>query len=359
MHLPKKVLIAPLDWGLGHATRCMPIIDFFLHHNTEVHIASNGRALLLLQHTYPELQCHELPPYAIQYGNNNSAWKLLLQAPKVYAAIEQEHIVLGELLLQHSFDLIISDNRYGIYHPAVKSIFLCHQLRILPPENLRFTLSIFWNLHKSKIYNFDEIWIPDDKKMQWSGIMAHGFEIAKPHKYIGILSRFSNRHTKSGSIEGRITAILSGPEPQRSIFEDILLQQAIRLPHIHFTIVRGITEHNSKTIRSNMTIIDHLTTNYLASLISESEVIIARPGYSTVMDMIAMEKKTILIPTPGQTEQEYLAAHLRKKNMAIVQNQEDFDLKSALQNIANIENLHQEKGTDIDAFLSQYFGYTH
>ncbi len=356
MHLPKKVLIAPLDWGLGHATRCMPIIDFFLQHHTEIHIASNGRALLLLQETYPHLQFHELPPYDIQYVKRNSAWVLLLQAPKVYTAIRKEHDAVETLQSLFGYDLIISDNRYGVYHQMVKSILICHQLKLLPPKNLRFTAPIFWRLHKKRIYAFDELWIPDDTHSKWAGIMAHGLAIDIPHYYTGILSRFSKRNTIT-PIDGRILVILSGLEPQRTILEQKIMHQAQHLTSYHFTIVRGITEDKGMTLQKNMTLIDHLTTKELETLILESEVVIARPGYSTVMDMAMVEKKTIFIPTPGQTEQEYLAEHLAERNMSIVQKQDELDLAKAINSSKNFEG-HLSGRTNIAHFLRQYFSYT-
>jgi UDP-N-acetylglucosamine transferase subunit ALG13 len=336
----------------------MPIIDFFIAQHCEVHIASSGRSLLLLQQTYPQLQCHELPSYNIQYAEKNSAWNLLVQAPKVYKAIHDEHEVLEKMQEVHSYELIISDNRYGIYHKQAKSIIICHQLYILPPKKLRFTAPIFWNLHKQKIYAFDELWIPDDIDFQWSGVMAHGLNISIPHHFIGTLSRFSGKEFIT-EIPCRILVILSGPEPQRTILERMIIRQAEQLPSYHFTIVRGITEQNNRTLNKNLTIIDHLITKELEVLILESEIIIARPGYSTIMDMAMMEKKTILIPTPGQTEQEYLATYLAEKNMTIVDYQHELRLSTTIPKAIHSKLRFKRGKSNIDEFLNKYFSYTH
>lgn len=331
----KKILIAPLDWGLGHATRCVPIIEIFLNKNYEVHLASNGRALELLKSTFPTLKYFELPAYNIKYYDKFNSWRLLLQGSKVKRAIKAEHKFIEEIQKIEKYDIIISDNRYGVFHPDILSVLICHQLKILPPQGFRFAKEIIWRMHRSYIYEFDHLWIPDDKQNKLSGQLAHGFNIEIPHTYVGILSRFKkNNETKIKA--NHFLILLSGPEPLRTQLEMLLLQQAAQLTSYTFTIVRGISESHNNYTKENLQVFDCLVGDALQNEIEIAEAIIARSGYSTLMDLVALEKKAIFIPTPGQTEQEYLAQTLSKQNKCVYMTQNELDIQKAILLLPNI-----------------------
>ena len=328
----KKIMIAPLDWGLGHATRCIPIIDELMKLGAKVHLGGDGASFKLLKEAYPHLPAHDLPAYNIEYPSGTSgAWKTLFKAPDIIKAIKEERKVVDKIALQEGLDAIISDNRYGAHTKNSHCIFMCHQLRVLPPKGLRWGAPVIFRWHKSFFSNFDSIWIPDyegDKNL--SGILSHQLKTGLPTYYIGPQSRFRNLEMPLFSPKKEHVAIvLSGPEPQRSILEEILTRQIIALD-IKATLVRGVVEKCGDVVTGKLKVVNYLHKEELFKLLSTASWVICRPGYSTLMDMSLLKKKALLIPTPGQTEQEYLAENLESNGCAIVQHQKKIDLKAAL-----------------------------
>lgn len=322
----KKILITPLNWGLGHATRCMPIIDALLEKGCEVIIGTDGRALHLLEKEYPTLEIIELPAYDISYRSNNMMRNIAPQLFKILKVIRKENIAVQKIVTEKGIDAIISDNRYGCYSKNVHSIFMTHQLNIKIPNRLVESGVAFFN--QQLIQQFDECWIPDfeDENNSLSGHLSHQHGMKKV-TYLGGLSRFKYFETIK---QYDILIILSGPEPQRTYLEEKLLKQAKSL-NAKTLFVKGKTEENPEPqISGNVTILPFLTAKALNQAILESEIIITRSGYSTIMDLAALGSKAVLIPTPGQTEQEYLADYFHKKRIFHTQSQDDFDLEQAL-----------------------------
>lgn len=341
----KKILIAPLNWGLGHATRCIPIIDELLRQGAEVILASDGAALELLKKEYPHLPCHTLPAYNIRYPFESMLLSMAFQMPKILRGCIKEHFWLNNFLKKNKIDIVISDNRFGFYNKKVKSIFMTHQINIAAPFQ-----TIVNKINHYFIKRFDICWIPDfENAPNLAGKLSH-FEGVNALKtqYLGALSRM-----KKYVVEKKYKAIfvLSGPEPQRSILEKKIIEQlqkednsldASPQPRFildvvpSFLLIRGVTIKDDFNFNyKNIEIHNYLTTKDLNQKILESEVMVARSGYSTIMDLVNLGMKAILIPTPGQTEQEYLATELMKKHIFYSQTQGEFNLESALIEVKN------------------------
>ena len=334
---PKKILIAPLDWGLGHSTRCMPLIDLLLKKGHSVIIAGNGDSFFLLKDQYPFLKFYELPGYNISYpGGKNAAVQSLLQSPKIFRTIKKENIAIADIVTNENIDLIISDNRYGVHHDKVKSIFICHHIAIMAPDNMRIMNPVFLKLHLQQINKFDALWIPDEEgNDNLSGKLSHLIDFKKPHTYIGIQSRFSNfikAPATVDEIDFSILAVLSGPEPQRTFLEIELKNKLANIKQ-KTLLIKGKTENYTKTEEGNITIVSYLNTNDLFSALQKASSIICRSGYSTIMDLAVLGKKAIFIPTEGQTEQEYLSKMLSEKGYAIECNQNNLVLEDALEKL--------------------------
>ncbi|MBX2965973.1 MAG: hypothetical protein KF845_07490 [Cyclobacteriaceae bacterium] len=316
----KRVLVTPLDWGLGHATRCIPVINEFLKQKCEVQIAGSGSALLLLQEEFPGLKFHELVSYNTQY----SSWlpfmmKLVLQMPKFLLVVKKEHRQVGKIIEQEKIDIIVSDSRYGCYADSIPSVLINHQLNIIVSCTWLQSMVNYWN-HKT-INRFTQCWVPDFSNGITGKLTSPS--PTKKVKYIGMLSRFEKKHVER---KYNVLALISGPETQRTIFEEKLRNQ---LKHSSLTwfIVRGIP---GKSERNEINEANHLPVNELNEVIESSEIVICRPGYTTVMDLWKLEKKVIFIPTPGQTEQEYLADELMKRKIAYAVSQDKFYLEEVL-----------------------------
>lgn len=318
----KKILVAPLNWGLGHATRCIPIINGLIDNGFEPIIASDGVALELLKKEFPKLITFELPSYNIQYAEKgrNFKWKMIAQVPKIISAVRKEQKAIAKILDTDKFDGIISDNRLGVYSKKVPSVFITHQLNVLTGNTSWLTTK----LHSKYIQKFNECWVPDvEESPNLSGKLGHTTEIIKNVKYIGPLSRLTQ---KSIPIVHDLMVILSGPEPQRSILETKIISELEHYPK-KVVFVKGIIEKEQiKKQIGNITYYNFMKSEKIETTFNESNLILCRSGYTTVMDLAKLNKNAFFIPTPGQFEQEYLAEKFQKEKIAPFCKQEDFQI---------------------------------
>lgn len=334
-----KVLISALDWGLGHATRIIPIINYFKQENWSIAIASSGEALHLLKNTFPELIAFELPSYKVKYTQKSMMLNMLHQLPKFKNAIKNEHLITQEILQDFKADLIISDNRYGVYNVNIPSVIISHQLQILPPKSLGFSQSALYHLHQKIMSPFAQIWVPDfESEANLGGKLSHAKQNSEKVRYIGPLSRFVNQKPsaakrKDGE-ELKILAWVSGPEPERENFENILMEQLALLKGKH-TLLRGLPSQSNIKNNSNISIYNHMEDSELVKLLPKIDLIICRSGYSSIMDLYYLQKKAVFVPTPSQTEQEYLAQKLLEDSKFYSQKQSDFNINSILDNYNN------------------------
>jgi len=330
----KTILVAPLNWGLGHATRCIPIINALLKDDYTVIIASDGAALQLLRKEFSTLESIELPSYNIEYPKNGSLlkWKLLLKFPQIKKAISSEKKIIKNLVSEGRIQGIISDNRFGIRDSNIPSVYITHQLKVLSGSSTFLSSKT----HQKFIQKFDECWVPDVEELpNLSGKLGHLKDTTLNLKYIGVLSRMKKIKLP---IKYSYLLLLSGPEPQRSLLEELLLEEFKNYKH-PILLVRGVVETKHKiSQKRNITVCNFMESTELEKAINESEIVIARSGYTTLMDLSILEKKVFFIPTPGQFEQEYLAKRMSVLDLAPFCKQEDFNLNK-LNEIKNYSGL--------------------
>lgn len=317
-----RILVAPLNWGLGHPTRCIPLIRELIKEGFEPVLASDGEALRLLEKEFPRLERHPLPSYDITYSRNSFffPWKLLLKTPHILKTIKAEKAATKDLVEKAGITGIISDNRWGVRSTKVPSVFITHQIRVLSGITTFFSSKIQQNY----IRKFDECWVPDvAEEPSLSGKMGHtSFDF--PVRYLGILSRFERKEAKQLY---ELAVILSGPEPQRGILEQILLCE-LKDYNGRIIMIRGVVEAEQKVQKKdNFQIYNFMTSEALEEVINQSELIICRPGYTSLLDLVKLQKKLFVIPTPGQYEQEYLARRLTRNNLAGSCRQKEFCLE--------------------------------
>lgn len=308
----QTVIISPLDWGLGHATRCIPIINELIANNNKCIIAASGRSFELLKQEFPTLIHEQVPEYGISYSTNalSTFIKLFLQIPKAFGTKENEERVANELVKKYSAQYLISDNRFGMHSSLCKSIFITHQIRIRLPWAFRWLEYSFYLANKAIISKFDECWIPDYKGTKnLSGILSHSWSV--PNSYF--IGPLSGRRRIQCDREFDIVAILSGPEPQRTIFETKLREILPSLPY-KSCIIRGVVANrNNSTKVGNCKIQTFATNKEITQLLCGSSLVVSRAGYSSIMDYEKLGCKAILVPTPGQSEQVYLGHYLEQK----------------------------------------------
>jgi len=319
----KRILIAPLNWGLGHATRSIPVINALIANKFEPVIASDGEALRLLKKEFPQLQSLELPSYNITYSKKANSFKLKLikDSPSLLKTIKREKKVTESLVKSENISGIISDNRFGVRDKNIPSVFITHQLRVLSGS----TTWLSSKLHQKIISKFDECWVPDHNgSKNLSGNLGHieGFE--SPIKYLGPLSRFEKQNLEK---KYDLLVVLSGPEPQRSFLEIKLLDQLQSFDG-NVCFVKGLIENEQrKTQINHITTYNFMTSQELEKALNESELVLSRSGYTSIMDYAKLEKKAFLIPTPGQFEQEYLAKKFKEELIAPCCKQNDFEIE--------------------------------
>jgi predicted glycosyltransferase len=325
-----KVLLAPLDWGLGHATRCIPVIKELRDMGCEVVLASSGAPAELLTQEFPDIEIKLLDGYNIRYSSGASLFgSMLVQLPGILQNIRKEHHWLNKLLQEQNFDLIISDNRPGFWNKRVQSIYITHQLFIQSGKG-KWLNRLLQKLHTQYMKKFSAVWVPDLKGEQnLAGQLSHPAKLLITPTYIGLLSRLEQ--DSSIKEETDLLILLSGPEPQRTLLEEKLLQELMKYDG-KAVIVRGLPKQNEILINLPQHIVsyNHLPAAELQKLMLASKLIICRSGYTTLMDLMKLKRKAILIPTPGQPEQEYLAEYMQEKSCFPSITQKKFTLTEAL-----------------------------
>lgn len=335
---PKKkplLLFSPLDWGLGHTTRCIPLLQQFLDQNLRIVVACNSIQKRILTQELPQLEFAPLEGYDVKYSRNPRFLRLKLgqQLRNILTRINAENRWVRQFAVQNPVAMVVSDNRYGFRHPSVPSIFITHQIQPqtgISPIVDRFVQKFLYRF----VNRFTECWIPDAASSNnLSGTLSHTANNPRvPVQFIGPLSRL--QPLPHVAEENFILIILSGPEPQRSLFEEKLLHQ-LKDVHKEIVFVRGLPETTElPSPQSNVEFYNHLPAEKLNTLLLQAQLVICRPGYTSLMDMVRLKKKMIVVATPAQTEQEYLAEYLSAKNVLIKFSQQQFNLQHAL-SVAN------------------------
>jgi UDP-N-acetylglucosamine transferase subunit ALG13 len=314
VHESKNILISPLNWGLGHASRLMPIIDWCIENDKNVIIAGNGESLSLLKNKYPNLISETIPAPKMKYGRKraiNIAY--ISRSLLMIANIIRERSYTRNLIKKHKIDTIISDNRPGIWSRKLKTIYITHQLNVFTGKSQNLSGKILSFMHRRIIKKYTHCWIPDyENELSIAGRMSQNNHNLKLN-YIGILSRFAETSKAiTSNQEYKILCIASGPEPQRSILEKNFKELLIKSGHKSL-IIRGLPNEPDADLETPLIkTINHCADNEFYRFITEADIIFCRSGYTTVMDLLALGRKAILVPTPGQPEQEYLAEYLAK-----------------------------------------------
>jgi uncharacterized protein (TIGR00661 family) len=322
-NLTRNILVAPLNWGLGHATRCIPIIRELEKNGFTPIIASDGVALKILEKEFPHLQSLELPSYEIEYAKNGAdfKWSLIKNSPKMIDAIFAERKTVKKWIDEYKLNGIISDNRLGVYSKKIPSVFITHQLNVLSGK----TTWISSKLHQHFIKKFTECWIPDtEKQPNLTGKLGHLKKNKLQLQYLGPLSRLEKKNLP---IKYNLMVILSGPEPQRTYLEQKLKKEVRRFDG-NVIFIKGIVEPEQKIEQQqHVAYYNFMTSKELETAFNESEMVLCRSGYTTVMDLAKLGKKAFFIPTPGQFEQEYLAKRLKRNGFVPYAKQDDFKIE--------------------------------
>lgn len=340
-----RILVAPLDWGLGHATRCIPVIYELQRQNAEVWLAGENAQERLLRDEFPSLPFLSLKGYRVKYSRSASGFRkaLFWQLPRIWQAIRQENKWLKEAVSEYELDAVISDNRFGLSHPTIPCIFITHQLHVKSPFG-KWTENRIRHTNYRFINKFSACWVPDVQDTNnLAGELSHPSVLPRiPVFYTGILSRLQSQNQVAQ--KNHLFISLSGPEPQRTVWENKIISEIAHYQGTA-TIVRGLPQ-SDKLIPSTNDIhfFNHLPASLYSQEMEKAEWVISRSGYSTVMDIARLGKKAILVPTSGQPEQEYLGKYLSEKGFAPALTQDGFSVSKALK-LANDFNYQPLENT--------------
>ena len=359
--------MAPLNWGLGHATRCVPIIKGLLDEGHKVVIAADGYPLKFLRREFPHLEWVEFEGLKVEYADGESqVGAMLRQLPSFLRGIWREHKELKRIVEAYDIDVVVSDNRFGLWCKDVHSVYVTHQLMVKMPRGLKWMEWSVWRLHRWFIGHYDECWVPDvEGEDNLSGDLSHKYPLLKNTRFIGPLSRFSIEKVEWETVRVEaealglkekydVVAVISGPEPHRSNLEREIVSihnsqptvlsnsEKFIIHNCHFSprlktigsaltlnsqfsilnsqfstlnsqlstlIVQGLPADDLRLAehKDGVDYIPHLPTELLQWYMQEAREIVCRSGYSSIMDLYTIGRKAHLIPTPGQTEQIYLA----------------------------------------------------
>jgi len=331
----EKILFCVLNWGLGHATRSEPLIRRLLSEGKEVHLASDGNALLYLRERFPDLVFYEYPSYNIRYARSGTGTllKLALQMLPALRTREREQRLTEELCRQQRFTHVYSDGRFGAFSRRSPSVYITHQL--CPQAGNSFFDSLAARMHARIMNRFSEVWVPDyaEEERSLAGALSRPNPYLRvPVRYIGPLSRLDKVQAEPFVYDAM--AVLSGPEPQRSLLEEKLLKQMAALPQYDFCLLRGV-KGLPLLHPANVYLYGMAGPGELQKAAARSALIICRCGYSGIMDLHAMGiSKAVLLPTPGQGEQLYLGRYLQGKQGWQVVQQDELDLETLLRGLS-------------------------
>lgn len=329
----KRILVAPLDWGLGHATRCIPVIRALLDHGAVPVIGADNGPLALLNSEFPDLEKVRIPGVTIRYSDGGSQlWSMAKQFPAMIKSVRQERALFDRMRGPLKLDAVISDQRFGIRSSELPSVLITHQVFPFTP----IAKGALRKVNLRSIAKFDRCWVMDGPEPPGlAGELSHGTVLPENAQYIGTQSRMSSIssiHSESSPIRYRIVAVISGPEPQRTLLDNILMEHLHGIEGEHL-LVRGMPKDDTIERIKNLTMVGHMKSDALATALFNADMIVSRSGYTTLMDLVAIGRNALIIPTPGQEEQEYLGRLHARTGRFIVQEQNSLDLRSALHQI--------------------------
>jgi hypothetical protein len=319
-----SVLVSSLNWGLGHATRDIPIIHELKKKGHDVTIAACGNALAALQREFPDCRFIDFPDYPAPYSSGSLFLpKFCAYLPVMLRALAQERRTLQHILARDRYNLIISDNRLGVYSDRVPSLFITHQIHFHFPA-LIWPVELFALLLNRVLHTkFDHVIVPDNPP----GPGSLAGKLSRPllssslrHIYYAGILATARRMDVAEDLDYLI--IISGPEPQRTIFEQTLLPQLHDLSGSKMVLLGSPNHHTVTCPDPDTTIRSYVDTEEKIALLNRARFVICRSGYTTMMELAEVQKRHgLFVPTPGQTEQEYLSSYYQRKGWFLSQSQ--------------------------------------
>lgn len=323
-----KILFAVHDWGLGHATRDLPLIRGLAASGHRVWVLSTGRALQLLQGELGEaceyVRLQDIPKPL----GRRPFWfyvRMSLSLPVVFWTFHRERRLVDALVAEHGFDRIVSDSRYGVCSPSVPSFYLVHSLRQIIPGRPKRLEKMVEAAQKLMWRRAVKLLIPDEEEDGLAGDLCHDLACSWEGRleYIGVLASVRRRDVPQ-DVDHFIS--VSGAEPQRTMFERLVLSQASSLPG-RVIVALGRPEAGAAVSDGGRVQVHaFMARAEQEEMMNRARLVISRSGYTTLMELAELRRRALLVPTVGQSEQEYLAERLERLGRMHAVKQGDLDL---------------------------------
>jgi uncharacterized protein (TIGR00661 family) len=348
----KKILFAVMGWGLGHVTRSIPLIDSLIQDN-EIILASNGNAISFLESNYPQSRVIQFPDYAVHYPRFKFLLipSIIFQTPRIWYQIYREYKLTKKLVQDENIQMIISDCRYGVFDKRIPSFFITHQLRFQLTGIFKPLENLGEKLNRVMFKNFTKVLVMDNKNsITLSGALSH--QLSDNSVNLQYIGPFSSVVPSESTQDIDVLVSISGPEIQRTLFENTIMKQIHSLPGKKIVVLGKPDKNTNAQKVKDTTIYNHVTRAKMNDLMNRAKLVVCRSGYSTIMELAALQKKALLIPTPGQTEQEYLATHLSALGIFYTVSQHTLNLQHDIKNCIEPEKLSQISINNLKAFTS-------
>ncbi|MBN1573094.1 MAG: hypothetical protein JW984_07860 [Deltaproteobacteria bacterium] len=325
-----KILLSPLSWGLGHATRDMPIINLLIESGHEVGVAATGVAYTLLKREYPDLKFYRVEDYPSPYTRRGfSVARLLALFPLMYRNIIREHRAIDQIVKENGYDLVISDNRFGAFAKDVPSLFISHQIRFSTPGGFEAIEKATEAFNEFFHRNFDRVIIPDNPpgELSLSGKLGHAKRPGTIERayYAGILSNIRKIDVDE-DIDYLIS--ISGPKETKRELQKVIMDQIDSLDGKKVLLMGDPESYYEEHLNGGVVVKSHASRIEMEKLLNRAKCVITRSGYTTIIELAELGgKKALLIPTPGQTEQEYLSRYYSEMGWFHSVDQRDLDLE--------------------------------
>lgn len=299
----KKILYGCLDWGNGHIARSVPLILQLQSQGNHVFFMGSPEQQTVLSRYGFTGTFKELPPTGFRFkGDGNFVLEALRNVRIVSKAVRRDQERVSDYAQAHGIDLILSDHRYGVRCDTIPSVFITHQVELPPKTN-----PVARWIHRKWMARFNSIWIMDDEQNRLAGTLSR---FVPGSCYIGHYSRFSL--TNSTTESGKVVAVISGPEPYAEQFFNEMVKAA-NTSQQKWTIVCSANYAAAAGLKKGTILVNNW--KRADEAIASAEYVVSRNGYTTLMDLTVLQKKAILIPTPGQLEQQYLAVLHREHSL--------------------------------------------
>ncbi|MEK6968538.1 MAG: glycosyltransferase [Nanoarchaeota archaeon] len=313
------------NYGLGHATRMLPVIMKLIEQGEKVTIVAKGNSLLMLKNELGDASNYELMQYEVPLKFSDkgfSMFETLKAGPSFISLISSQKKWLENFSAKEKIDRVIADGEIGYHLKNKKSFFVNNQLRLLPGSLLGDGTELLTDVFSK---GFEKVIVPDDENGTLGGLLTSKtrFYDKKRLAYVGILSSIRKKNVVR-NVDYFIS--ISGPGISKEVFTRQVMEQ-LHLLKGKVVVALGRPDLKEIASKGNAKIYPYLNRKQQESFLNKAKLVISRSGYTTMMELAEIDKKAFFIPTLNHPEQEYLAKFQKNSGRFHYSKQDSFNFK--------------------------------